>query len=979
MAAPTTQSLLEKSLQKFKNGLTKRLTASFEATTLEALEASIHEIQVKQHAQRRIQGLHKLGRFIEAIKQYGEVIDRIYGSNHFVAFIWGPLSFLLQTTSIADDAFREILDVYESIREELPLLIQHQDLFTIRPHMTQILSDIYEEILSFQHIILRYFQQPQWRRVFDSSWNVTKAHFESIVTNIARHQRLIEKQATPLEIGEARESAQRSHHHGNDQLSKQDLQRLRDVHNWLRATNIDIDQDNHEKARAEYPGTGRWLLNSTVFQDWFNPQFPAIPPLLWLNGIPGAGKTVLASLVIEEARRLNPPPRDDGLLPTFYQKSCRSGESVLTSQSLIEELLSLAFGNCKSAYIIIDGLDECPRDERKFITRWFRGLVEDLPNTEPERLRCLFTSQDDGIARKDFAGLASIKVEAKDNRPDIEVYSRTEAQKLRQSCTSLTQEKADTISRAVVESAGGLFLLAKLIWINLTSSTSIARIDEVLEPYGFPTSINDAYSRIMERIAADAQGGAMEDVLRLLGWLVCAKRPLKWHEIQAMNSTMLEEQCISLERYSFIKSPKDLCASLVETQEDGTVEFVHLTVKFFLTEAKYVNPSNEELKLATFCIDYLNLPTCVDLPTEKRVVNGDYVFMDYAVLYWLQHLEEGVTPGRNEDEGCQEHAELMEQLAESLGIFIDQHWAAPTVTSVLSKRVSKKLQFFQSFGFYDRLDKAMASTRKQWNDFGNMDKREIALDLVDLVGRVRDLLEHIISDPMIPFTHTVTDRYGKSLFKCPRFSCKFFSQGFPSRDERDRHISKHERPFRCPEETCYFYAWGFAFEADRKKHMEENHSTTSYEDREFPTDQDIENSIVAGRERSYENEDGNELEPSMEVEPVPNPTPPPTAVRRGKKPRQTQFICESCPKVFTKRSNLNSHLQSHGIERPYKCPECDTSFVRQNDFNRHRKKHKGEKFDCRGCGKLFSRKDTLDKHYESRVGRECRRSLTVFK
>ena len=147
--------------------------------------------------------------------------------------------------------------------------------------------------------------------------------------------------------------------------------------------------------------------------------------------------------------------QDDGLLPTFYQKSCRSGESVLTSQALIEELLSLAFGNCKSAYIIIDGLDECPRDERKYITRWFRRLIENLPNTEPERLRCLFISQDDSKARKDFAGLSSIKIEAKDNRSDIETYSLVEAQKLRQSCTSLTQEKADAICSAVVDSAGG--------------------------------------------------------------------------------------------------------------------------------------------------------------------------------------------------------------------------------------------------------------------------------------------------------------------------------------------------------------------------------------------------------------------------------------------------------------------------------------------------------------------------------------------
>ena len=45
--------------------------------------------------------------------------------------------------------------------EKLPLLIQYQDVFNLMPHMTQILSHIYEDILNFQLIILRYFQQPR--------------------------------------------------------------------------------------------------------------------------------------------------------------------------------------------------------------------------------------------------------------------------------------------------------------------------------------------------------------------------------------------------------------------------------------------------------------------------------------------------------------------------------------------------------------------------------------------------------------------------------------------------------------------------------------------------------------------------------------------------------------------------------------------------------------------------------------------------
>ncbi|KAI0098179.1 putative zinc finger protein [Nemania sp. FL0031] len=1003
MANHTTKPLLEKTLQKFKDGLRRREIETFEATTLTGLETSIQNIQAKQHVQRSIQGLHRLERFIEAIKQYGQVIDRIYGSNHFIAFIWGPLIFLLQTTSVANDAFDELLDAYERMGEGLPLLIQHQRLFHDMPHMTQILSHIYEDIISFQLIIWRYFQQPRWQQVFGESWDTIKTHFDGIIINIARHQRLIESQATTEGIEKAQEIVQRSRRNEDDQLDEQGLRRLRDVHYWLRATNADNDQDAHSKARADYPETGQWLMRNTTFQDWFNPQYPAIPPLLWINGIPGAGKTILASVVVDEARRLKPTPRvlffyckhkdserdnfaalgrsllsqllkqDDGLLPTFYQKSCRSGESVLTSEPLIEELLNLAFGNCKSAYIIIDGLDECPRDQRKYITQWFRRLVEDLPNDEPQRLRCVFISQDDGIARKDLAGLASIKIEAENNRRDIEEYSRIEAQKLKQSCPMLTQEKASRIASGVVHAAGGLFLLAKLIWFNLSNGISIAKLDEALEPGGFPTSINEAYHRIMERIAADAPEGTMEDVLRLLSWLVCAKRPLKWHEIQGMKSTNLDEQCVALERHGFIKSPKDLCASLVGTREDGTLEFVHLTVKFFLIDEKHVDASAEELKLATFCIDYLNLPHCIGPPAKEQVLNGDYSFLDYAVIHWLQHWEAGVTLDTHK------HQELMEQLAESLGVFIERHWATPSSAVPLGKRLIDKLQFFKPFSFYDQLEKVIGSARLQMNSFGTIKKEKIALDLVSVVGNVRAILERIVIDEEDPSVQqTIRERYGDNVFKCPRFSCKFFTQGFHSLAEREKHVSKHQRPFRCPEETCHGYTWGFASEADRKKHMDKNHITTSIKDAEFPTPQEAELSIIAsGMENGQdpysepESRDENEAE-SQHSEPETDSEPQVPQRPQQKKQRQTEFTCDHCQKVFRKRYNLTSHLLTHGSARPHVCSTCGKSFSRKSDFQRHVDTHgEGKRFDCPGCGRSFGRRDILNKHYESRVGREC--------
>lgn len=65
----------------------------------------------------------------------------------------------------------------------------------------------------------------------------------------------------------------------------------------------------------------------------------------------------------------------------------------------------------------------------------------------------------------------------------------------------------------------------------------------------------------------------------LLSWLVCAKRSLKWHEIQGAKSIDVDTQAVDYRKLHFRVDSKDLCGSLVEIRSDGTVELVHLTAK----------------------------------------------------------------------------------------------------------------------------------------------------------------------------------------------------------------------------------------------------------------------------------------------------------------------------------------------------------------------------------------------------------------
>jgi hypothetical protein len=70
-----------------------------------------------------------------------------------------------------------------------------------------------------------------------------------------------------------------------------------------------------------------------------------------------------------------------------------------------------------------------------------------------------------------------------------------------------------------------------------------------------------------------------EEASMLLGWLVCAKRSLRIHEVQMMKSIDLDRRAVEFERRHFRVYLKDLCESLVDVSEDGTVELVHMTAR----------------------------------------------------------------------------------------------------------------------------------------------------------------------------------------------------------------------------------------------------------------------------------------------------------------------------------------------------------------------------------------------------------------
>ncbi len=72
--------------------------------------------------------------------------------------------------------------------------------------------------------------------------------------------------------------------------------------------------------------------------------------------------------------------QNSALLSHFYEAAAQSPDVALSSTNTAKDMLQLALASCSTTmYVIIDGLDECGRADRKEIAVCYQSMVDGLP------------------------------------------------------------------------------------------------------------------------------------------------------------------------------------------------------------------------------------------------------------------------------------------------------------------------------------------------------------------------------------------------------------------------------------------------------------------------------------------------------------------------------------------------------------------------------------------------------------------------
>ncbi|KAF4812486.1 Vegetative incompatibility protein HET-E-1 [Colletotrichum siamense] len=407
-------------------------------------------------------------------------------------------------------------------------------------------------------------------------------------------------------------------------------EKKRKILDWI--TPIDFAAQQIDNLERRQDGTGKWLLESPEFQTWIKEDRKT----LFCPGMPGAGKTMLSSIVIEYLqqefdedltvgiaylfcnfrRHDEQKPREllasilkqlYWAMPTglndvekIYEKhKSPTGYTPMSTPEVIACLRSVT--SCfDKVYILLDALDECRGDEgyRDELLKTVLGL------SKTASVNVFATSRHIPEIESHFDDATSVEIQATDE--DVMNFLDGHIYKLPQ-VVRKNGELQREIKHIIVQAVQGMFLLAKLHLDSLQGKRSAKAIKDALRRLAKGSSAYDvAYNEAMERIK-----GQFEDEETLakdaLSWIVCSRRPLKTRELQ--HALAVEEGMIEIDQDNIpeLEDIVSVCAGLVTIDEEsGIIRLVHYTTQEYFERTVERWLPNAQRLIAGSCTAYLS-------------------------------------------------------------------------------------------------------------------------------------------------------------------------------------------------------------------------------------------------------------------------------------------------------------------------------------------------------------------------------------
>ncbi|KAF2120765.1 ankyrin repeat-containing domain protein [Lophiotrema nucula] len=422
---------------------------------------------------------------------------------------------------------------------------------------------------------------------------------------------------------------------GVDQLTQHaEDKEFEDLLNCI--SSFDHVSQHHEIFDRRQQGTGSWLLNSDHFQEWVRSSNQD----LLCHGIPGAGKTILASVVIDHLRNhfhkssksgqdvvgvayfyfTYQPQREQSLLKVRasllrqllsqhhwvedrdfqdFVKNLRETKPQLSS-STIRDAISWLIGYLSKSYIVLDALDEYHDSDSGALNQLLNEL---LSASRGGGLQIFATTRPISSLMSMFKQTTVIEVRAHKN--DILTYIGARLRGFTNINESQRKDVQELIEHTVLEATDGMFLLAQLHLDTLKEEPTLGDLKLTLKKLPRGTAgLNETYDIAMKRIDAQTESSRLY-ARKVLSWITHARKALSTRELMDALAIRPGQSDLDRDFHPTLENLDSKCAGLVTVdKETDIVRLVHYTTQKYFVVNKVFPGAHDDI--AEACFTYIS-------------------------------------------------------------------------------------------------------------------------------------------------------------------------------------------------------------------------------------------------------------------------------------------------------------------------------------------------------------------------------------
>ncbi|KAK4986180.1 hypothetical protein LTR50_005472 [Elasticomyces elasticus] len=423
-----------------------------------------------------------------------------------------------------------------------------------------------------------------------------------------------------LEVLQFTEAASNQRHQSRDQ----------EMINWISTLNSGMKQI--EALDKRHPGTGEWLIHDATFQNWLHGPGGA----LLCQGIPGAGKTVITSIVVDHLQRTYSTQSSGDIGIAFVYCNYKEVEQNAASliASLLQQLVKQQPSVPDDVFVVVDALDESPEETRRELIVEILKLRQDL--------RFIATSRHNVDTEHLFRDASLLEIRADDADVKSYVHGQIDRGGRLGRFVQADPSLREKIVESIVSKAQGMFLVAQLHIKSLERKHDRKAVRVALA--GLPQEVDEIYDDALNRINNQNRDDA-ELAERILMWVTFATRPLKVKEVQhaiaVMNlepgETHIDEDGLPEEDVLLT-----VCAGIVVIgKETSVVQLVHYTTQEYFERVRFDRFPTAQASIAKACLAYLSLDNTKMSPCSDRsameCLLQENPLMDYAAVNWGSH------------------------------------------------------------------------------------------------------------------------------------------------------------------------------------------------------------------------------------------------------------------------------------------------------------------------------------------------------